>query len=327
MSGFKDENYRWISTLRGFAALLVFVAHLPVPFPHIVSFAIGRTGVALFFLMTGYLSLEARKKRSRGQYVFNRFVRMYPVFWLILAATYVVKIVVWKASFFGHLKDLVLNMTLFNEFLGSDCIIGTSWMMPIQVCFFVMLTILSPDFFSFWNERRAWRLFMAGCGLTLVIAVLRAYTGKSLPTAFGLLILLSIIGLQYHENGSLVDIKEYLILYAAIFVPSVILSYKDEAAGYVVAYTAGMVLFVLAEKFNVTSEAMDKLGSVGFSFFLAADIPHIILEKIIPTDNFVGLVIFIIIKFAVSLGMALVLTKYVERPMLKKAKGIEASMK
>ena len=60
------KNYEWIATLRGFAALLVFVAHLPIPFPDIVGFAIGRTGVAIFFLITGYLAVQSRRKRSRG---------------------------------------------------------------------------------------------------------------------------------------------------------------------------------------------------------------------------------------------------------------------
>ncbi len=53
----RENNYKWISTLRGFAALLVFTAHLPIPLPHVVNFAIGRTGVALFFLIMGVIIL------------------------------------------------------------------------------------------------------------------------------------------------------------------------------------------------------------------------------------------------------------------------------
>ena len=61
----RENNYKWISTLRGFAALLVFTAHLPIPLPHVVNFAIGRTGVALFFLIMGYLAVQSRRKRTK----------------------------------------------------------------------------------------------------------------------------------------------------------------------------------------------------------------------------------------------------------------------
>lgn len=331
MSGTAEKkNYEWISTLRGFAALLVFTAHLPIPFPHIVSFAIGRTGVALFFLITGYLAVQSRRKRSRKQYLFNRFVRMYPVFWLILIATYVVKIIAWNADFVRYLKDLAFNMTLFNEFLGSDCIIGTSWMMPIQVCFFVMLAALAPDFFD-GGKAGALRtdvLFVSVSVLTLAVAVMRHFSGKPLPTAFGLLILLAIIGIKYNECGKISGVVRYLAFFAATFLPSVILSYKDEAVGYIAAYAAGIALFAAAEKTGFSAEAMNKLGSVGFSFFLAADIPHIILEEFIDTEaSTLKLVVFIAVKLAASLVLAYLLTRFVEKPMLKKAKDIEVALK
>lgn len=330
MSGPGEKNYEWISTLRGFAALLVFTAHLPIPFPHIVSFAIGRTGVALFFLITGYLAVQSRRKRGRKQYLFNRFVRMYPVFWLILIETYVVKILAWNAGFVKHLKDLALNMTLFNEFLGSDCIIGTSWMMPIQVCFFVLLAVLPADFFDGGKakERQTDILFIAGCVFTLAVAWLRYITGKPLPTAFGLLILLGVIGIKYRGCGSLGGIVKYLVMFAVTFLPSVLLSYKSEAAGYCAAYAAGILLFVLADKTGVSVKLMNKLGDVGFSFFLAADIPHIILEEFIDAKaSAAELVLFVLIKLAASLALAYLLTRFVEKPMLTKAKDIEAGLK
>ncbi len=317
------NNFEWISTLRGFAALLVFTAHLPIPFPHTVSFALGRAGVALFFLMMGYLAVGARKKRTRKQYLFNRFVRMYPTFWLILIATYIVKILLWNAGFVKHLKDLVLNMTLFNEFLGSDCIIGTSWMMPIQVCFFLLLTVLSAEFFTQEGSRREDILFIAGCAMSLVLSVLRYVTSKPFPTAFGLLILLGLIGIRYQGTG-LKGCVKYLCIFAVTFIPSVFLSYKDEALGYIIAYAAGIALFILADKLAVSVNAMNKLGGIGFSFFLAADIPHLLLEKVIdPNASALKLILFIVIKLAASIALAVLLTNFIEKPMLRKAKKLE----
>ncbi|MCR5122406.1 MAG: acyltransferase, partial [Ruminococcus sp.] len=204
-------------------------------------------------------------------------------------------------------------------------------MMPIQVCFFVMLAVLAPDFFEKKRGEKTLRtdvLFIAGCVLSLLLSVLRYVKGKPFPTAFGLLILLGLIGIQYRGVGNVKGTAKYLIIFAVIFIPSVILSYKEQAVGYFIAYSAGIVLFTLAERFGVSVKAMNMLGDIGFSFFLAADIPHIILEKFIKTEgSVVGLILFIIIKFAASLALAYLLTRFVEKPMLKKAKGIESKLK
>jgi peptidoglycan/LPS O-acetylase OafA/YrhL len=340
MSGNNENNYGWISTLRGFAALLVFFAHPPMPWAdNSVGFVIGRTGVAIFFLIMGYLAVQARQKRTRKQYLYNRFVRMYPVFWLILVATYITKVVLARVGLFSHIKDLLFNMTLFNKFFGSSPLIGTSWMMPIQVCFFVALAVLSADFFEYASEKTIERLFIAGGIGAVLISLLRFIThNDGIPTAFVLLIMFGLIGIQYKEYGDIRSISRYLEIYAAAFVPSVILSYRGEFIRYIVAYVAGIALFVLADKYKVSVEAMNKLGSVGFSFFLVSDIPQLILEKIIVLVDpknpdkkaelyIVKLVLFIVIKFAASLGLAHLLTKYVEKPMLAKAKSIEMSMK
>lgn len=49
--------------------MLVFISHLSLGWPTSVGFVIERIGVAIFFLMSGYLTVIARKKRNRKQYI------------------------------------------------------------------------------------------------------------------------------------------------------------------------------------------------------------------------------------------------------------------
>ena len=79
---------QWISSLRGLLVLLVFISHLELSFiSKDVLFVIGRIGVVGFFLISGYLALTSVQKRTTKQFYFNRFLRIYPMFWILLLIT------------------------------------------------------------------------------------------------------------------------------------------------------------------------------------------------------------------------------------------------
>ena len=91
---------------------LVFFSHLTVlPIHKDLLFIIGRIGVAGFFLISGYLAVTSLERRNVKQFLFNRFMRLYPVYWLLLLMTFFLTE--------GHdAKELFWNMTLFEEFVG-----------------------------------------------------------------------------------------------------------------------------------------------------------------------------------------------------------------
>lgn len=80
----QNKNFNWISSLRGIGAFFVFFSHLPITFPSDLGFVIGRIGVVIFLMMSGYLAVGSRFKYTKKEYLFNRFVRMYPVYWVLL---------------------------------------------------------------------------------------------------------------------------------------------------------------------------------------------------------------------------------------------------
>ena len=115
---------------------LVFFSHLTVlPIHKDLLFIIGRIGVAGFFLISGYLAVTSLERRNVKQFLFNRFMRLYPVYWILLLMTFFLTE--------GHDgKELMWNMTLFEEFVGYEAMIGSSCMLPIMVVFFLLLTAL-----------------------------------------------------------------------------------------------------------------------------------------------------------------------------------------
>lgn len=231
----------WISTLRGLAALLVFISHLKIDVSSEFLFIIGRVGVVLFFLMTGYLTYSSRTRRNTKQYAFNRFIRMYPVYWALLIIGYPI-LALTGVSFVGFL----LNFTLFEEFLGVDTVLGASWMMPIQVCFFVIAAVLGVKCFS---KKGSTSMIILMCMVAIISGVLWNITGKPFPTAFPLLIMVAFLSVSYYQySRGIVELKTIilqLLIFEVGLVIGVHLSY-DNWLSYLIAYNIGGVMFILA---------------------------------------------------------------------------------
>lgn len=177
------HNGKQIATLRGIAVLMVFFSHLNLNLSKELLFISGRIGVVLFFLISGLLAYSSRYKKSLKQYIFNRFCRMYPVYWLLL----ILACITFEKQF--SIMQVLTNFTLFQEFLGHKSILGASWMMPIQIIFFIFIGIYGVK--SLFAQVNIKSLSLANIEvimvitslLTILCGALRYFTNKPWPTA------------------------------------------------------------------------------------------------------------------------------------------------
>ena len=317
----------WISSLRGIAILLVFFSHLYSVSGAIFKFVIGRIGVVIFFLLSGYLALSSRKKRTANQYIFNRLIRIYPIYWFILGLTYLAHLfmpyLVNKEWGGVSITDTLINATLFNQFVGVDCIIGASWMLPIQVSFFILIGITGVDVYT----RNTEKLNMKYCVLavlmilSVILGLIRRITGMPFPTAFMLLFAVSFLGIDFnYVDKNNIGTREniiLLIIFEVGLLISTILSY-DNFIAYIVAYNLGIAFFVFFFYYNYHFDLLSKFSEVGFTFFLGAGLPFYIISMFIDfKDNLFIQICGWIVKFVLAYVFALLVTKYVERPLLK----------
>lgn len=293
---------------------LVFFSHLVIP---IASkdflFVIGRIGVVGFFLISGYLAVTSVRRRNVRQFYFNRFLRIYPMFWLLLAMTFLL-------SDKWNIGDLLWNMTLFEEFVGCDKMIGSSWMLPIMVIFFLFLPYVSK------NKKRmeaAWWIVCAGC---VLIAMLRYMTGKPFPTALCLLMNVGLLG--YMDN--VMEKKKVLrkvCIYEILLIVCAYLSYGDRVIAYFIAYNLGFATYYIFKHRNLHVRALDILGEQGFTFFLGAAIPIVALAKVIPSISTLDWYCYAILQFILTFVFSYVLTRWCERPLLAWGKKMEEKLK
>ena len=290
---------------------LVFLSHLTVlPIHKDLLFIIGRIGVAGFFLISGYLAVTSLERRNVKQFLFNRFMRLYPVYWILLLITF------FLAK--GHdCKELIWNMTLFEEFVGYEAMIGSAWMLPIMVVFFVLLIALKKKVLKVnW-------VYYATCAGSLCIGALRYWTGKPFPTALCLLMCVGLIGYMFKQQGWNKTIARMIAMFEVTLIIASALSYGEKVYWYFIAYNLSFAAFFLFKRYNADVKVFDKLGVLGFTFFLGADIPISIIGLLGHNIGHLNCYTFCFIKFILAVAWAYAITRWCEKPLLAWGKRVE----
>lgn len=209
-------------------------------------------------------------------------------------------------------------MTLFEEFVGYDAMIGSSWMLPIMVLFFILLLLLK-------NGRKPDGLFYLVCVGSLAIATLRYVTGKPFPTALCLLMAVGLIGYMQQRCGKLFDddLLKKIGLFEVTLVLASVLSYGDKVCWYFIAYNLGFTVYFLFQKYNLTFRPFERLGELGFTFFLGASIPIKLIALFYPEITEWNCWLFVLVKFVLAVALSYVITTWGEKPLLAWGKRVE----
>ena len=137
-----------LDALRGLAALGVVAFHYttfyqqqighrpPLPF----GFAIGNYGVHLFFLISGFvIFMTLERTRGAMDFVVSRFSRLFPAYWAAIALTAAVVYTVGLPQQRLGLRDLALNATMLQQFLGGEHLDGSYWTLQVELFFYLQM--------------------------------------------------------------------------------------------------------------------------------------------------------------------------------------------
>lgn len=141
----KHPNNNWLGTCRGIAVIGVLLTHflpqvndafnLDSRFISAITvdiFDTGKIGVALLFLIAGYLTSSSKRKRNVKQFAVNRFFRLYPLYWLDII------LVGLLFAFDGYgIKTVLANVTMLQVFLKQEDLVGLFWTLPIELLLYV----------------------------------------------------------------------------------------------------------------------------------------------------------------------------------------------
>lgn len=308
------RHIEWMAALRGTAVLLVFASHQYWGIEDDgLNQVLGRSGVAIFLLMAGYLSCISVQKKTTGQYIWNRFLRLYPVYWLLMT-------MVFFLSHAFSISEYFKNLTLFQEYLGARHILHHSWMLSVLIMLYGMILIMKKDL-------RRWVpiAFMACAVGSLGFAVLRYFTGLHFPTAIFLLLQEGLLGCMIQQNsGFSKKPKIYLLIFEVALIISTLLSYPLALAiEYIIAYNVGFGLFVLFMKEGFCSKGLKWIGTLGFTMFLGDIIPVVVINRFLPAMRDLSIAPTILYHFIAAILFSYIITTFIEQPLLKWGKRVE----
>ena len=137
MKGLNKKRIYELDGLRGVAALAVVFYHYTTRFSikfnsdiisNVINFKYGHYGVQLFFVISGFvIFMSIEKVKSPFEFLYKRFVRLYPTFWMSLFLTF------FFLFFFGpdlikpKYSQLFVNLTMVPKIFGFKAVDGVYW--------------------------------------------------------------------------------------------------------------------------------------------------------------------------------------------------------
>jgi len=195
-----NKEIRPLTSLRFLAACYVFLFHIHIRWPLAAKdtkwdklFAIGAIGMTLFFIISGFVLanryMGLNKSESLGKYFFNRFTRIYPVYFLVAVLTIpwlISTVCAIEGNQTKHIMMLVVlgitNLLLIQAWFPqlfqywND---GGSWSISAEAFFYALFPFVAP-WFANTSISRLW----VGLGLFYFMALLPGLTFVLFPSSF-----------------------------------------------------------------------------------------------------------------------------------------------
>lgn len=333
----RDINANWLGTCRGLAVVGVFLTHfLPrldeafqlnsalIRAITIDVIDTGKFGVALLFLIAGYLTFTSKKKRTVKQFAVNRFFRLYPLYWLTIA------LVGLLFHFDNYGTDTVLaNITMLQVFFRKPDLVGLFWTLPIELMLYVGAVVLER---YVWDYKKLFPLVVIGAAGTVGIAVVRRTVWPLAPVAVGLLLTIGLLGqiFRLYRNGDVTgkQLLTAVLVFEGCLMASSLLAYQADTGfqenwhRYFLSYSLAIAVFSFFIKTEKKVTVLTLLAVIAYPVYL---LQEIVLRLAFDSVWQPGMnrPAFVVVTLAALLLVSLAAHLAVEKPMGKIGDRIE----
>jgi peptidoglycan/LPS O-acetylase OafA/YrhL len=328
----KSKNLS-IHTLRGLSAFFVLLHH---EFSRITSYwnfstsyvDLGRVGVVSFFLISGFVIRGSIGKRDISSFIYLRFFRLFPIYWLSLTTYLVVcnfasqsakdqASIASDSAFNVNVRDLVLNLTMFQEMLGLKSMLPPAWTLSIELMFYLTVCILVALKISNWERY----MFYASLGLFGVMNILEYQLGTQLPTSLPLLLSMAFLGSIFYDQTQVNKSKRIFSRETNLALTIIVVFYIFGASdslwnpvNRILSTVLGLGIFLAF--FSRSQEKIHPvfgwLGDISYSVYIISPCIMILCDTFIPNIIYkiIGSIIF-------TLLISTLTYKYIEKPLQK----------
>ena len=134
-----------LDSLRGLAILAVLFGHLlqtswTGPALGSAMADLGRGGVTLFFILSGYLIFRNVQKQPVGTFFRRRFFKVMPAYWLNIGVILLADLCLERGGHFPA-RSYFASLFVVSDVLGIDAVSGVFWTLLIEIKFYIFIAI------------------------------------------------------------------------------------------------------------------------------------------------------------------------------------------
>lgn len=293
----------------------------------------GTFGVAVFFMITGYLFGEIKKDTNWISFFIKRIFRIVPMCYVssvacIVIAAYIGINNAWKINF----NDFIywfdggvsgVRPVLFGYKYTNQINAGVTWTLYWEWVFYLSLPIISLLF----NKR-----FTIGICIAIIAVLINLSDYLKIPNLNSSFLLFFAIGILIRNIKSQYNYKTSSILTnslaVAIMLYCIFLSNKHMAYNVLSALLIGVFFFFIASGVNlfgfITSKGSVLLGDASYSLYLTHGIGWFIMHKITihygVNENLIVYYVLQTLTWYAMCYISIKTYKYIERPFIKTGK-------
>jgi peptidoglycan/LPS O-acetylase OafA/YrhL len=326
MNNIKGRLYE-LDSIRGLTALAVVLFHYSTMYqvafkhvkePYYLDFKYGHLGVQLFFMISGFvIYMTLTKCKGTKDYIIKRSIRLYPAYIFAVILTFTI------VNVYGRMEEIkppfvhgLINLTMFQEFVpGIRLVDGSYWTLRVELTFYILMFFI----LLLGLTKKIEILSILWLTTSALIKLISMNTDHKLIQLLGNYGItdychLFIAGIMFYLLKEKGELKHHLIIglcliYNVVFLDNV--SSIFATAFFVVFYalTYGKLSFL-------NTKPLIFIGTISYSLYLVhQNIGYVIID-ILERNGFVHEV-FILVPIAVSVGIATIMTFYIEKPIQK----------
>lgn len=310
-----------LDALRGVAILMVILGHfVPIRMElgdasyHVNS--LGRGGVMLFFLLSGYLVFKNIEKQDTVTFISRRLFKILPAYWVNVVLIAVFSFLVGKQIVPA---DIVLsNLFMVQDVFHKEPMSGVYWTLLIEVKFYLFLAVQ----YLLLRDRGILIVLAALIGINAVIWFARGHASLLLTffPAFYVGIQIRQAELNGWSRSAVLQVAAVTAVVAASFL------FFDEyyanwAAMYVLCEAALLVAFL---RIDVSSPILGFFGRISYSHYLYHAAAGYAFFAFIPASGSVIVNLVVVgLVIALTTAIAFISYRFVEEPMVAFGKKYE----
>ena len=311
-----------LDTLRGIAIFAVMAAHALAGLGYSQHsqdgiIALGRGGVTLFFLLSGYLIFQSVQREPAHVFALRRFFKVMPSYWINIL---VILALDFTLTHFAHLSwtSYASDATVLTDILGLPPTSGVFWTLFIEIKFYVFVLIQYALLGSRYN-------LLVAAGLLAVEAAVWIWRGHGSTTLAYFPVFYVGIEIALAEANNWTRIHVARVIGITVVLAASLYLFLDRLQVASAAYlVTAAILFVIAQRLRFNNRVFVFLGVTSYSAYLYHSLVMGWLIDTFPVSRASpGIFMLLVGVFAAAVVVGAVMYRLIEVPFVRLGRRLE----